>query len=169
MCIRDRDKATGKEQAIRIQESGGLSDDEIDRMVKDAESHATEDKARKEMVEVRNEADSLIYSTEKNLQEYGDQIEEADKNQIEADTAALRQMMDGEDLEAIKSQIETLTQSAMKLGEAMYKAQQEGEVQAGDMPNMDAQSDADASGGDDSTVVDADFEEVEDDKKDKGA
>ena len=163
-----KDKATGKEQAIRIQESGGLSDDEIDRMVKDAESHATEDKARKEMVEVRNEADSLIYSTEKNLQEYGDQIEEADKNQIEADTAALRQMMDGEDLEAIKSQIETLTQSAMKLGEAMYKAQQEGEAQPGDMPDMDAQSDADASGGD-STVVDADFEEVEDDKKDKTA
>ena len=163
-----KDKATGKEQAIRIQESGGLSEDEIDRMVKDAESHATEDKARKEIVEVRNEADSLIYTTEKNLHEYGDQIEEADKNQIEADTAALRQMMDGEDLEAIKSQIETLTQSAMKLGEAMYKAQQEGEAQSGDMPDMDAQSDADAR-GDDSTVVDADFEEVEDDKKDKTA
>jgi molecular chaperone DnaK len=162
-----KDKATGKEQAIRIQASGGLSEDEIEKMVQEAESHATDDKARKEMVELRNQADSLVYATEKNLKEHGDKIEEADKTQVESDIAALREVMDGDDAEAIKAKTEALSQSAMKLGEAMYKAQQEGEAaQPGDMPDMEATSGA---AGEDATVVDADFEEVEDDKKDKSA
>ncbi|MDA0652743.1 MAG: molecular chaperone DnaK [Proteobacteria bacterium] len=156
-----KDKATGKEQAIRIQASGGLSEDEIDKMVKEAESHASEDKVLKEKVELRNQADSLIYATEKNLNEHGDKIEAADKAQVETDIAALREVMEGDDAEGIKAKIEALSQSAMKLGEAMYKAQQEGEAQPGDMPDTAAESSEDAS------VVDADFEEVEDDKKDK--
>jgi len=161
-----KDKATGKEQAIRIQASGGLSEDEIDKMVQEAESHASDDKTRKEMVELHNQADSLIYATEKNLGEHGDKIEEADKAQVEADVAALREVMDGDDAEAIKAKTEALSQSAMKLGEAMYKAQQEGEAQPGEAPDMGAES---SPTGEDATVVDADFEEVEDDKKDKSA
>jgi len=159
-----KDKATGKEQAIRIQASGGLSEDEIDKMVKEAESHASEDKALKEKVELRNQADSLIYATEKNLNEYGDKIEEADKAQVETDIAALREVMENDDAEGITAKIEALSQSAMKLGEAMYKAQQEGEAQPGDMPDGAAAS---GDAGEDASVVDADFEEVEDDKKDK--
>jgi molecular chaperone DnaK len=162
-----KDKATGKEQAIRIQASGGLSEDEIDTMVQEAESHATDDKARKEMVEVHNQADSLVYSTEKSLTEHGDSLEEADKAQIESDIAALKEVMEGEDGEAIKAKVEALSQSSMKLGEAMYKAQQEGEAGPGDMPDMEAEPDKAA--GDDASVVDAEFEEVEDDKKDKSA
>ena len=162
-----KDKATGKEQAIRIQASGGLSEDEIDSMVKDAESHASDDKARKEKVEVHNQADSLIYATEKNLGEHGDKIDAADKAQVESDIAALREVMEGDDIEATKAKIEALSQSAMKLGEAMYKAQQEGEAQPGDMPDAEAAETSQAD--DDATVVDADFEEVEDDKKDKSA
>ena len=161
-----KDKATGKEQAIRIQASGGLSEDEIDTMVKEAESHASDDKTRKEMVELRNQADSLIYATEKNLNEHGDKIEEADKSQVESDIAALREIMEGGDAEGIKTKIEALSQSAMKLGEAMYKAQQDGEAQPDDMPDMEAEP---SNTGEDATVVDADFEEVEDDKKDKSA
>jgi len=161
-----KDKATGKEQAIRIQASGGLSEDEIDNMVQEAESHASDDKARKEMVELHNQADSLVYSTEKNLSEHGDKIEEPDKAQVESDIAALREVMEGDDAEAINAKIEALSQSSMKLGEAMYKAQQEGEAQSGDMPDTEAGA---SDAGDDATVVDADFEEVEDDKKDKSA
>jgi molecular chaperone DnaK len=161
-----KDKATGKEQAIRIQASGGLSEDEIETMVKDAESHASDDKARKEMVELHNQADSLVYATEKNLKEHGDKIEEADKAQVETDITALREVMESDDAEVIKAKIEALSQSAMKLGEAMYKAQQEGEAQPGDMPDMEAEP---SKTGDDASVVDADFEEVEDDKKDKSA
>ena len=161
-----KDKATGKEQAIRIQASGGLSEDEIDNMVKEAESHASDDKARKERVELNNQADSLVYATEKNLNEHGDKIEEADKAQVEADIAALREVMEGDDAELLKTRIESLSQSAMKLGEAMYKAQQEGEAQPGDMPDMEAEP---SQAGEDPAVVDADFEEVEDDQKDKSA
>ena len=163
-----KDKATGKEQAIRIQASGGLSDDEIERMVQDAESHADDDKAKREKVELHNQADSLIYATEKNLTEYGENISEEDKNQVESDIAALREVMDGDDLEAIKTKTEALSQSAMKLGEAMYKAQQESEAQP-DGTAADMGDQPETGGGGDATVVDADFEEVEDDKKDKSA
>ena len=161
-----KDKATGKEQQIRIQASGGLSEDEIETMVQDAESHAEDDQARKERVELFNQADGLVYATEKNLTEHGDKIDEADKAQVEADIAGLREVMDGEDSEAIKVKLEALSQSSMKLGEAMYKAEQESAAEAGD-------GSADAGGAsaaaDDPTVVDADFEEVKDDKKDKSA
>jgi molecular chaperone DnaK len=161
-----KDKATGKEQAIQIQASGGLSEDEIDNMVKEAESHASDDKARKERVELNNQADSLVYATEKDLNEHGDKIQEADKAQVEADIAALREVMEGDDAELLKTRIESLSQSSMKLGEAMYKAQQEGEAQPGDMPDMEAEP---SQAGEDPAVVDADFEEVEDDQKDKSA
>jgi len=161
-----KDKATGKEQQIRIQASGGLSEDEIENMVQDAESHAEDDQARKERVELFNQADGLVYATEKNLTEHGDKIDESDKAQVEADIAGLREVMDGEDSEAIKVKLEALSQSSMKLGEAMYKAEQESAAEAGD-------GSADAGGAsaaaDDPTVVDADFEEVKDDKKDKSA
>ncbi len=156
-----KDKATGKEQAIRIQASGGLSEQEIETMVKEAESHASEDATRKEKVELRNQADGLVYSTEKNLKEHGDALAAADKSQVETDIAAVKATLEADDAAAIKSSTEALSQSAMKLGEAMYKAQQaegSGEAATGDKP-----------AGDDATVVDADFEEVEDDKKDKSA
>ncbi|MFT6580182.1 MAG: molecular chaperone DnaK [Alphaproteobacteria bacterium] len=158
-----KDKATGKEQQIRIQASGGLSDQDIESMVQDAEAHADEDKERREMIEVRNSADSLVYSTEKNVGEYGDQIPEEDKATIEADIAALKEALEGEDADAIKAKTEALMQSSMKLGEAMYKASQEG-GDAGPMPDGEP-----SQGAADDGVVDADFEEVDDEKKDKSA
>ncbi len=171
-----KDKATGKEQAIRIQASSGLSDNDIEQMVKDAEAHAADDKVRKEGVEARNQADSLIYATEKNLSEYGDKVPDSDKSEIEAAVAALREALEGDDTAAITAKSESLSQAAMKLGEAMYKAQQE-EAAAGegmDMPDGDGAEGPDmgSDGGgadDDATVVDADFEEVDDERKDKSA
>ena len=118
-----KDKATGKEQQIRIQASGGLSDADIDQMVQDAEEHAADDQKR-ELVEARNGADSLIYSTEKTLEEYGDQISEEDKAQIQIDLEALKSAVEGEDAADINAKTETLSKSSMKLGEAMYKASQ---------------------------------------------
>ena len=156
-----KDKATGKEQQIRIQASGGLSDQDIETMVQDAESHAEDDKIRRELIEVRNAADGMIYTTEKNVGEYGDQIPEEDKATIEADLAALKEAMEGEDSDAIKAATATLTQSSMKLGEAMYKASQE-------ESDGDPMSDGQAEAPEDD-VVDADFEEVDDEKKDKSA
>ncbi|GAB3118194.1 molecular chaperone DnaK [Novispirillum itersonii subsp. nipponicum] len=147
-----RDKATGKEQAIRIQASGGLNDDEIQRMVREAEQNAAADKKRREAVEARNQADGLLHQVDKNLKEHGDKVDAATKSQIEADVAALRGVMDGDDADAIKAKTDALMQSSMKLGEAMYKAEQA----AGD--------DAGAAAKDDG-VVDADFEEVDDKKK----
>ncbi|RED51431.1 molecular chaperone DnaK [Aestuariispira insulae] len=154
-----KDKGTGKEQQIRIQASGGLSDDEIDQMVKDAESHADEDKKRKDVVEAKNAADGLVHSTESALKEHGDSLSVDEKSAIESDLAALKEAMEGDDAEAIKEKTQTLAQSSMKLGEAMYKAQQgeEGAEAAGD----------DAGAAQDDNVVDADFEEVDDSKKDK--
>ncbi len=153
-----KDKATGKEQQIRIQASGGLSDTEIETMVQDAESHAEEDKIRREEAEARNQADALIHATEKSLVDLGDQVPEEEKTGIEAAVADLRTALEGSDLEAIKAKSETLMQASMKLGEMAYKAQQEAD--AGDPEGSD---DAAAAGGDD--VVDADFEEVDDDDK----
>ena len=164
-----KDKATGKEQAIRIQASGGLSDADIEQMVKDAEMHAADDKARKEAVETRNQADGLIYTTEKNLAEYGDKVPAEEKTGIEEAIAALKTAMEGEDIEDIRARSETLAQAAMKLGEAMYKAQQEeeaaGQAEAG-TPGADP---ADQGGEDDATIVDADFEEVDEERRDKSA
>jgi molecular chaperone DnaK len=159
VSVTAKDKATGKEQQIRIQASGGLSDADIQKMVKDAEAHAAEDKTRREGVEAKNQADSLIHSTEKALSEHGDKVGAEEKSAIENAIANLKEAVKGDDAEDIKAKTNTLAQASMKLGEAMYKAQQAagGENAAGD-----------AGAPKDDNVVDADFEEVDDDKK-KGA
>jgi molecular chaperone DnaK len=159
------DKGTGKEQQIRIQASGGLSDDDIDRMVKEAEEHAEDDKERREAVETKNQAEALMNQVEKSLSEHGDKVAEGEKSEIEADLAALKEVIDGDDAEAIKAKFEALANSSMKLGEAIYKAEQAaGEAAA-------ASDAAGSSESDDDTVVDADFEEVEDedDRKDQSS
>ena len=166
-----KDKATGKEQQIRIQASGGLSDDDIDTMVKDAEQHAAEDKVQRELVEAHNQADALIHSTEKSLGEYGDQVGDDDKQAIEAAMTDLRGVLEDGDAETINEKTNTLAEASMKLGEAMYKAQAEAEGaeggdggETGEAPGGDDAA-GDESGGGDETIVDADFEEVDDDKK----
>lgn len=163
-----KDKGTGKEQQIRIQASGGLSDAEIDTMVKEAESNAEQDKSRRELVEVRNQADSLIHSTEKSLAEHGGHLEDTDRQAIDSALADLKGALEGEDAADIKAKTEALAQASMKLGEAVYKAQQEsGDADggAGAGPGAGATSGGNAGGGGDDNVVDADFEEVDDDKK----
>ena len=155
-----KDKATGKEQQIKIQASGGLTDEDIEGMVKDAESHADEDKKRRDVVDARNHADGLVHSTEKNLKEYGDKIDAGDKTAIEAGIQELKDLLasDDPDAEAIKAKTDTLSEQAMKLGEAMYKESQ-AEAEAGD--GASGEADSDDSGSDDGNVVDAEFEEVE--------
>ena len=163
-----KDKGTGKEQQIRIQASGGLSDDEIERMVKEAESHADDDKKRRELVEARNQAEALIHMTEKNLSEYGDRVGEEDKATIEAELEGLKAVKDEDDLAVLNAKMEALAQASMKLGEAMYQ-QQAGEDEAAppdDADFKDAGSAQDQS-GQDADVVDADFEEVDDDDDEK--
>ncbi len=157
-----KDKATGKEQQIRIEASGGLSDEDIDNMVKDAEGHASEDKKRREFVEARNTADSLIHSAEKSLSEYGDKVPESEKTQIESDIEALKTAMEGEDTAEINEKSNQLAQSSMKLGEAMYKAAQEEEAAA----SGDA-TEASEGVAEDGEVVDADFEEVDEQDQDQ--
>jgi molecular chaperone DnaK len=156
VSVTAKDKATNKEQQIRIQASGGLSDADIQKMVKDAEEHAADDKKRKEAVEAKNQADALVHSTEKALAEHGDKVDAADKTAIEAALAALKDAVKNDDAEDIKAKTNTLAQASMKLGEAMYKAQQGAEAAA------DAAADG-AKPADDN-VVDADFEEVDDKK-----
>ena len=157
------DKATGKEQSIRIQASGGLSDADIDRMVKEAESHAEEDKKRRELVEVRNQAEALIHSTEKMLADFGDKVSDEDKSAVEAAATEVKTAAEGDDVEAIKQKLEALAQASMKLGEAMY---QSGEAEgAAEGPSADAAG----SGAADENVVDVDFEEVKDDDDKKSA
>ncbi len=161
-----KDKATGKEQQIRIQASGGLSDDEIEGMVSDAESHAEEDKKRRAQVEARNQADALIHATEQQLGEHGDKVEPAVKSEIEDAIADLKSELEKEgdesDVEAIESKTQVLVQASMKLGEEIYKAEQ---AQAGDGDDGDGGADGGAS---DDGVVDAEFEEVDDDEKKSG-
>jgi len=157
-----KDKATGKEQAIRIQASSGLSDADIDQMVKDAEAHADEDKKRRETVEVRNSAEALVHSTEKTLSETGDKVDQDTKTTIEAAIAEVKTALEGDDAEAIKSKAEELAQASMKLGEAMYAASQAEQANAD--AAADAASDSTAAGDD---VVDADFTEVDDDANKK--
>ena len=152
------DKATGKEQAIRIEASGGLSDDDIENMVKDAEANAEADKARRESAEARNNAESLIHATEKTIAENEDKIELADKDAAEIAISDLQTALEGEDLDDINAKAQALSQAAMKIGESVYKAQQEAEA-AGD-----AEADAQTDGED---FVDADFEEVSDDDTDE--
>jgi len=155
------DKATGKEQSIRIQASGGLTDADIDRMVQEAESHAEEDKKRRELVEVRNQAEALVHSTDKMLADFGDKVPAEDKAAVEAAVAELKTAAEGEDAEAIKQKVDAVAQASMKLGEAMYQASQGGAAEAG--PS------AEAGGGPDEKVVDVDFEEVKDDDGKKSA
>ena len=151
-----KDKATNKEQQIRIQASGGLSDADIERMVKDAELHASEDKARRELVDARNHGEASVHSAEKSLKDFGDKIADSDKSAIEAAVAALRTALEGEDVEAIKERTNDLMQASMKLGEAMYKAQQA----EGGAPGAEGDSHKD-------DVIDADFKEVGGDDKKK--
>ena len=158
-----KDKATGKEQQIRIQASGGLSDGDIEKMVKDAEAHAAEDKKRKALVEARNNAEALIHNAEKQLAEAGDKVAAADKSAVEAAVADLKTVKDGEDAEAIEAKTNALTQAVMKVGEALYKAAQA----SGEAAGAAGGAEAGTSGGDDK-VVDADFEEV-DERKGKSA
>ncbi|WP_122038367.1 molecular chaperone DnaK [Asaia bogorensis] len=150
-----KDKATNKEQQIKIQASGGLNDADIDRMVKEAEANATADKAKREMVEQRNSAEALIHQTEKSLTEAGDKVPAADKAEAESAVAATREAMNGTDLEALKSATERLTQAAMKIGQAVYAQSQAEEGAAG----------GEAHAAKDENVVDADFEDVDDSKK----
>ncbi len=160
-----KDKATGKEQQIRIQASGGLADGDIERMINEAEQHAEEDKKCRQLVDVRNQADALIHTSEKNLQEFGDKIAEEEKTAIENTIKDLREALESDDIDAIKGKIETLSQAAMKLGEAMYKASQEQEAEASSQETAPNESDgADAA---EPNVVDADFEEVDPDKDKK--
>lgn len=162
-----KDKATGKEQQVRIQASGGLSDDDIEKMVQEAEANADEDKKRRELVDARNNADSMAHSAEKSLTEYGDQVEEADRTAIQEAITELREAMEGDDIEAITAKTEALTQVSMKLGEAMYKAQQ-AEAEAADGGDAGANPEAgEDQKQDDDTVVDADFEEVDPDQDKK--
>jgi molecular chaperone DnaK len=156
-----KDKATSKEQQIRIQASGGLSDAEVEKMVKDAEAHAAEDKERKELVEAKNHAEALVHSTQKSLAELGDKVSAADKSAVETAIADLKSVMEGEDAEAIKSKTNGLAQVAMKLGEALYKSQQPPE--SGQTPGGADGENAGEAAKDD--VVDADFTEVKDDDK----
>jgi len=157
-----KDKGTGKEQKIQIQASGGLSDDEINKMVKDAESNKEADKKKREAVDARNQADTLLHSTEKNLKEHGAKVSEADKKAIETASSNLRNSLKGTDIEDIKKKTQDLVQASMKLGEAIYKSQQSAKPD-------DAPKDAKQEGKKDENVVDADFEEVKDENKEKSA
>ena len=152
-----KDKATGKEQQIRIQASGGLSETDIEKMVKDAESHAEEDKKRKAAVEAKNHAEALVHSTEKALSEHGDKVSETERSAIENAMSDLKEALKGDDADAIQQKSNALAQASMKLGEAMYKAQQEGGAAEGA-----AEGGAEEKNED---VVDAEFTEVDDDSK----
>jgi molecular chaperone DnaK len=154
--VHAKDKGTGKEQQIKIQASGGLSDADIDQMVKDAEKFAEEDKKRRAKAEARNQADSLVHSTEKQLAEHGEKVDASVKSEIESAIADVKAVLDGDDVDAINAKTQALAQAAMKLGEAIYKAEQEGAAAAGE-PSAAASADDD--------VVDAEFQEVDDDKK----
>ena len=158
VSVSAKDKGTGKEQKIQIQASGGLSDEEIEKMVKDAEANKDEDKKKRESVDVRNQADTLIHSTEKNLKEHGAKVSDADKKAIEDASSDLKEAIKGTDIEDIKKKTETLVQASMKLGEAIYKSQEKKEDSSkeGDKNNEDKKDD---------NVVDADFEEVKEESK----
>ncbi len=155
-----KDLGTGKEQSIRITASSGLSKEEIDKMVKDAEAHSAEDKKKRELIEARNQADSLIYSTEKSLKEFGDKIDDAEKKKIEDGVAALKKAMEGSDADLLKKASDELMQASHKLAEAVYaKAGQAGAEAGGEAPKEE--------GSKDEKVVEAEFEEVKDDKDKK--
>jgi len=157
VSVSAKDKGTGKEQKIQIQASGGLSDEEIEKMVKDAEANKDEDKKKRESVDARNQADTLIHSTEKNLKEHGAKVSDADKKAIEDASSALKEAIKGTDIEDIKKKTETLVQASMKLGEAIYKSQEK-------KPGSSKDGDKNDEGKKDDNVVDADFEEVKEEE-----
>uniref|UniRef100_UPI003B3B57DA Hsp70 family protein n=1 Tax=Bosea sp. (in: a-proteobacteria) TaxID=1871050 RepID=UPI003B3B57DA len=155
VSVTAKDKATNKEQQIKIQASGGLSDADIQKMVKDAEANAAEDKKRRELVEAKNQGESLVHSTEKSLKDYGDKVSEADKGAIETAIEGLKTALGGDDPEAIKTRTDELMQASMKLGEARYAAS----------PAEGAPPEAGAEAAKKDDVIDADFKDVSDDKK----
>jgi molecular chaperone DnaK len=156
VSVSAKDKGTGKEQKIQIQASGGLSDEEIEKMVKDAEANKDEDKKKRESVDARNQADTLIHSTEKNLKEHGAKVSDADKKAIEDASSALKEAIKGTEIEDIKKKTETLVQASMKLGEAIYKSQEKKPASSKDSEEKK-----------DDNVVDADFEEVKEEGEKK--
>ena len=160
-----KDKGTGKEQKIQIQASGGLSDEDINKMVKEAEANKDADKKKREAVDARNQADTILHTTEKNVKEHGSKVAEADKKAIEIASADLRNALKGTDIEDIKKKTQNLIQSSMKLGEAIYKDQQ---AAAASPKPEDKKKDNNNEKKDDN-VVDADFEEVKDENKEKSA
>ncbi|HUC12367.1 MAG TPA: molecular chaperone DnaK, partial [Stellaceae bacterium] len=162
-----KDKATGKEQQIRIQASGGLSEADIEKMVKDAEAHAGEDKRRRELVEAKNNADALIHTTERTLRDNGEKIPQGDHQAVEQAAQALKDALGSEDVEQIKSKTEALAQVSMKIGEALYKAEQAAQAggAGGEGGAGAAGGGPGGGGGANDKVVDADFEEVDDQKK----
>ena len=156
-----KDLGTGKEQAIKIESSGGLSEEEVEKMVNDAEQYADEDKAKRESVEVKNQAETLIYSTEKSVSELGDKLPEEDKTKIEACTEQLKKSVESDDIEAIKSDIEALSQASHKMAEMLYSQQQETQESQDPEDESDQQPDGEEkSGKENEDIVDADFEEV---------
>ncbi|MCB1373897.1 MAG: Hsp70 family protein, partial [Rhodobacteraceae bacterium] len=160
VSVSAKDKGTNKEQKITIQASGGLSDADIEKMVKEAEENAESDKARRELVEAKNQAESLIHGTEKSVKEHGDKVDATTIEVIEMSIKNLKEAMEGEDAEKIRARSQDLTEAAMKLGEAIYKAQQAEESAAAEPENT-------ASGGPEDDIVDADFEDLggDDNKK----
>ena len=161
VSVSAKDKGTGKEQKIQIQASGGLSDEDIEKMVKDAEANKDADKKKREAVDVRNQADTLIHSTEKNLKEHGSKVSDAEKKAIEDGSNALKESLKSKDIEDIKKKTEALVQASMKLGEAIYKSQQSTKPESGKDDGNDEKEKKDDN------VVDADFEEVKDENKDE--
>ena len=160
-----KDKGTGKEQKIQIQASGGLSDEDINKMVKEAEANKDADKKKREAVDARNQADTILHTTEKNVKEHGSKVTEADKKAIETASADLRNALKGTDIEDIKKKTQNLIQSSMKLGEAIYKDQQA----AATSPKPEDKKKDNNNEKKDDNVVDADFEEVKDENKEKSA
>ena len=152
VSVSAKDKGTGKEQKITIQASGGLSDEDIEKMVRDAEEHAEEDKKRKDLVEAKNHAESLIHSTEKSMEEHGDKVDPTTIEAIELAIAALKDELEGDNPDKIRSGIQNVTEAAMKLGEAIYKSSQEEGEQGGDAGSED-------------DILDADFEDLDDNKR----
>ena len=163
VSVSAKDKGTGKEQKIQIQASGGLSDEEINKMVKDAEANKESDKKKRETVDVRNQADTIIHTTEKQLKEHGSKISDTDKKAIETGISDLRNALKGTDTEEVKKKTQALVQSSMKLGEAVYKSQQKDTGKKGAQQNKGSES----KDKNKDNVVDADFEEVKEDKNDK--
>ena len=163
VSVSAKDKGTGKEQKIQIQASGGLSDEEISKMVKDAEQNKEADKKKRETVDVRNQADTIIHSTEKNLKEHGSKISDGDKKNIETGISNLRNALKGTDTEEVKKKTQDLVQSSMKLGEAIYKNEQKNTASKKDAKKNEDEKNQNNK----ENVVDADFEEVKEEDKDK--